>query len=421
MLRSFRFIPLTSYISLVSNHPRLIGFGFVMTLASSFGQTYFIGVFGPEIQTEFDLSHTEWGTIYMIGTVLSAALLTWSGAFIDQFSLQRYTLFVLALLTVSCMFMLITASMLMLIVAIFLLRQSGQSLAMHIATTTMSRYFESDRGRAISLSSMGATVGGSLLPLIAVLGISMVGWRWTYVGAAIICGCLVVPIVLWLLKGHSNRHQAHIEKLRSETNHSMQKKKSWNRTQVLRDRRFYLLLPGFIATDIVVTAMFFHHINLADAKGWSHTWITGNYVIYSIVTLFVTLLTGPLIDRYCAIRIAPFVLLPIAAALLVIGLSDSMWIVVFYMFLLGINSGLSYPTMSALWPEMYGVEFIGAIRSLATPVALFGSALGPIIMGGLMDLNVNVDAICMAFASYCLLATGLIFIAVRQKPRINLD
>ena len=91
------------------------------------------------------------------------------------------------------------------------------------------------------------------------------------------------------------------------------------------------------------------------------------------------------------------------------------------MFLLGINSGLSYPTMSALWPEMYGVEFIGAIRSLATPVALFGSALGPIIMGGLMDLNVNVDAICMAFASYCLLATGLIFIAVRQKPRINLD
>ena len=60
----------------------------------------------------------------------------------------------------------------------------------------------------------------------------------------------------------------------------MQKKKSWNRTQVLRDRRFYLLLPGFIATDIVVTAMFFHHINLADAKGWSHTWITGNYVIY---------------------------------------------------------------------------------------------------------------------------------------------
>ena len=150
-----------------------------MTLSSSFGQTYFIGVFGPEIQTEFNLSHTEWGTIYMIGTVLSAALLTWSGAFIDWFSLQRYTLFVLVFLTVACIFMSITASMLMLVVAIFLLRQSGQSLAMHVATTTMSRYFESDRGRAISLSSMGATVGGSLLPLIAVLGISMVGWRWT--------------------------------------------------------------------------------------------------------------------------------------------------------------------------------------------------------------------------------------------------
>ncbi len=414
-------MPLTSYISLVSNHSRLIGFGIIMTLSSSFGQTYFIGVFGPEIQTEFNLSHTEWGTIYMIGTVLSAVLLTWSGALIDQFSLQRYTLFVLMLLTVSCVFMSTTVSMLMLIGAIFLLRQSGQSLAMHIATTTMSRYFESDRGRAISLSMMGATVGGSLLPLIAVLGISMVGWRWTYVGAAIICSCFFIPLALWLLRGHSNRHQIHIEKIKSENNHSMNKKKSWNRRQVLRDRRFYLLLPGFIATDIVVTAMFFHHINLANEKGWSHTWITGNYVIYSIVTLFVTLLTGPLIDRYRAIRIAPFVLLPIVAALLVIGLSDSAWVVVLYMFLLGINSGLCYPTMSALWPELYGVEFIGSIRSLATPVALFGSALGPIIMGGLMDLDVNVDAICMVFSGYCLLASVFIFFAVRKKHLINLD
>ena len=35
---------------------KLLGFGFLMALGSSFGQTYFIGVFGPEIREEFDLT-----------------------------------------------------------------------------------------------------------------------------------------------------------------------------------------------------------------------------------------------------------------------------------------------------------------------------------------------------------------------------
>ena len=38
-----------------------------------------------------------------------------------------------------------------------------------------------------------------------------------------------------------------------------------------------------------------------------------------------------------------------------------------------------------------------------------------------MDLDVNVDAIFMVFSGYCLLATVLIFFAVRKKHLINLD
>ncbi|SVB92387.1 uncharacterized protein METZ01_LOCUS245241, partial [marine metagenome] len=71
---------ITAYRQLVTANKRLLGFGFVMALYSSFGQTYFIGIVGPAIQSEFSLSHTLWGTIYMIGTLLSAALLPWTGA-----------------------------------------------------------------------------------------------------------------------------------------------------------------------------------------------------------------------------------------------------------------------------------------------------------------------------------------------------
>ena len=65
----------TGYFSVILTHPQVLAFGFLMAFGSSFGQTYFVGVFSPSIQAEFGLSHTEWGVIYMGGTLCSAALL----------------------------------------------------------------------------------------------------------------------------------------------------------------------------------------------------------------------------------------------------------------------------------------------------------------------------------------------------------
>jgi len=406
---------LASYVKLIFSQPRLIAFGFMMALVSSFGQTYFVGIFGPEIQLEFGLTHTDWGAIYMLGTLVSAALLPWTGSLIDRFSLPRYTLSVVLLLTFSSIFISLSTGVITLVIAIFLLRQSGQSLSAHISSTSMARYFDIERGRALSLASMGATVGGSLLPLVAVVGISMVGWRWTYLGAAVVSGCIALPLVLWLLRGHHHRHKAHLEKLATTTADLSSGARSWNRAEVLRDRRFYLLLPGLIATDVIVTAMFFHHISLADAKGWSHAWVTGNYVVYSITAMVVTLWTGTLIDRFRAINVAPYVLLPIILALLIPVIFDASWAVLLYMFLLGINTGLYYPTMSAIWPELYGVQHIGAIKSLAKPIALAGSAFGPIVMGGLMDNGISIETVCLFFSGYCIVGTLSVVIAVRRS------
>ena len=48
--------------------------------------------------------------------------------------------------------------------------------------------------------------------------------------------------------------------------------------------------------------MFFHHLNLADAKSWSHPWMTGSYVIYALAVVLTSLAVGPAIDRFGAAR-----------------------------------------------------------------------------------------------------------------------
>ena len=35
----------TGYFSVILTHPRVLAFGFLMAFGSSFGQTYFVGVF----------------------------------------------------------------------------------------------------------------------------------------------------------------------------------------------------------------------------------------------------------------------------------------------------------------------------------------------------------------------------------------
>ena len=408
---------LSSYLNLLSRHRQILGLGVVLTMASSFGQTYFIGVIGPHIQASLSLSHTEWGTIYMAGTLLSALMLPWTGAQIDRFSLTRYTLPTLLLLVLACAVMATATSSLMLLVAIFLLRHSGQGLMNHIAITTIARRFHAERGRAIAITTIGMVLGEAALPVIAVGTLAIIGWRGTYVSAAILLTIVVFPIVAWLLQSVAKTPVG--DTLPTPTADTATASKAtlpgWTRRQVLRDVTFYLLLPGVLAPSIIVTAMFFHHLNLADAKGWSHTWITGNYIFYAATAIATTLVAGPLIDRLGAVRLTPFMLAPLAAALMMAALFNAPWVATAYLVLAGVSSGISQLSVSALWPELYGVTHLGAVRSLAAALGVFGSALGPPIVGILIDQGFTMEHIYTLFALYCLVGTALIISALRYR------
>ena len=110
-------MPFVAYVKFAAAHRRLIAFGFLAAFASSFGQTYYIGVFGPAIQSEFGLSHTAWGTIYMLGTLGSAALLPWTGKQIDRLDLRLYTALVGLLAVVASAATALTINSAMLVVA----------------------------------------------------------------------------------------------------------------------------------------------------------------------------------------------------------------------------------------------------------------------------------------------------------------
>ena len=86
-------------------------------------------------------------------------------------------------------------------------------------------------------------------------------------------------------------------------------------------------------------------------------------------------------------------LLPLILAMLVVAIFKNPFTVWLYMVLLGINIGMAYTSISAMWAEIYGVQNLGAIRSLVAAVGVFGTALGPVTMGSLIDRGLAIEQV----------------------------
>ena len=195
---------------------------------------------------------------------------------------------------------------------------------------------------------------------------------------------------------------------------------AWSRHEVLKDPRFYLLLPAASAPSLIITALFFHHLTLAELKGWDATWFAGSYWVYAVGSVFAMLATGLLIDRLNAVRVLPMFLIPLALGLFFVWAFDSAWWIWAYLFFVGVTAGVTHTGLTALWAEIYGVKNLGSIKSLYTSISIFASALGPLAMGIMMDQGLSIGNICMVFVSYCIVTSCGLVLALRGYRAVTI-
>ena len=107
---------------------KVIFFGFIFTFFSSFGQSYFLGLFNSSIRETLSITHGQFGSIYASATLCSSILLIWVGKKIDDVNVFKFALFVTILLSFACFFFSKISSVLLLFIGIFLMRFSGQGI-----------------------------------------------------------------------------------------------------------------------------------------------------------------------------------------------------------------------------------------------------------------------------------------------------
>ena len=398
------------YLQFILRNRRFLAFGVLMTMASSFGQTYFVALFGADIRAEFGLGHGDFGLVYSVATVVSAGCLIWVGRLIDAMTLRRYAVLVCLGLTGATFALAFADTLALLFLALFALRLTGQGLMTHTAITGMVRGFSAARGKAVSIANLGMPLAEGTFPIIAVAAMASLGWRHAWVLFGFSLALALVPTIHWLLRA-DRPAESPVDHVSPVHQHSDRR---WTRRDVLRDPRFYLLLPAALASSFIITGLFFHQVHLAESKGWSLAVLAAAFVGFSIAQSLTGLVTGPAIDRIGATRLMPYALLPLGCGLLFLTLSDHPAIAFAYMVAAGIGAGISSTTVAAMWAEVYGVAHLGAIRALTTSLGVLASALSPFLFGRMIDLGLSIDRLALMNLSYVILASMLVPLAFRR-------
>jgi MFS family permease len=400
-------------LTFLRNNARWIAGGFLLTFFSSFGQTFFIGLSGEELRAKFDLTDGEFGLTYMVATLASAATLPFIGRTLDTMPGRRVVLFVIPCLSVACLLIAYAPNVAVMVLALYLLRLFGQGMMTHTALTETGRWFAAGRGRATSLVVPGHQLGEALLPVSFALIAAAAGWQaaWIVAIAALLIFAMPVIQLLWAVERIPGENTI-------DDGPDERTARNWTRHEVIRDPLFYALLACVLAPPFIGTTIFFHQDYLVELRGYSDLAFAAAFPIKAATTVVFSLVCGQLIDRFGSFRLLPFFLLPLGVASATAALLTPVWGVYVFMFLIGISYGFTATLVGALWPEIYGVKHLGAIRAVVVAAMVFSTALGPGLTGALIDTGVGLPTQLLWMSGWCVAACVMLgFIAPRLAAR----
>ncbi|MDA9653691.1 MFS transporter [Candidatus Pelagibacter sp.] len=391
---------------------KVIIFGFIFTFFSSFGQSFFLGLFNSSIRDTLSITQGQFGSIYASATLLSSFLLIWVGKKIDDINIFKFAFFVTLLLSFSCFFFSKISSVIFLFIAIFLMRFSGQGMMSHTATTTISRYFTKSRGRALSTCWFGLSTAEFILPLLIVYLLTITTWENIWISISILV-LIFLPITSFILIKNLNFES------REEINEKDLKDrniKQWKRAEVLKDYRFYIVCLNMLAMPWIVTGVFVYQSFITESKEWGTFVIAQSFMVYSILSVVTLLISGFLIDRFTSRKLLIFMNLPVMLSVLVLFYFNSTISAFVFLGLIGISNGFANVLGSSTWAEIYGVKYIGSIKALTTALMVFSTAFGTALFGLLIDNGFSIEDIALVTLVYMTISLILLFLV---KNKLN--
>ncbi len=397
-------------------HPFILAFGTLQIFFAAPGQTFLISLFIPYIFKEVGISQSAFAGIYSAATLSAALLLNPAGRLIDKHLLQTVIKVIIFCMAVGCFVLSIANNIIGLFIGFFILRLIGQGVFGLTASTLMIKKFEKNRGKSMGIITLGFPLSEAIYPSIAILLISIIGWRFTYVFFGLSNIFLMLPVQLYLLKKANIKHGEFLpgeidvnpQHLRGNPEQrKIRPHKDFTLKEVMKDFKFYLILASSALPPMVVTGLFFHQGSLFEANQWSLQLAATGIFTYAVCKAIGSVWIGMVVDKYGPL--IPFVILItlLGAGTYLASCGGSTIIIFIYFCLIGAALGFSSPVMNVVWPHFYGVKYMGSIKGFVATFRNGFTALGPLPIAMALDMGISINLILKWIALFIFAMTIL--------------
>ena len=279
------------------------------------------------------------------------------------------------------------------------------------ATVLLSRWFSTQRGKAMGLAMTGISIGSFSFPIIVSELLTLYAWRDALQVLSGILICWTIPAALMVTAWPPSSGSETAPAETSQPAHQTARISAW---RILSDPSFWMLA---FTVGIVTGGMKGVVTNLASLgvdTGATTVQAARLISIYAACSFIAKLSFAALSDRLGAKRILQLSLVGYALSLAVLTQAGMGYgIIALGVAGVGFFGGLMLPMESFLAPQMFGTAIVGRAMGLLTSVVLLVLLTTPPLFGLIFDLTGNYRGI---FWTFC----GIAFTTLLIVPRIRL-
>ncbi|MEC9438505.1 MAG: MFS transporter [Chloroflexota bacterium] len=376
-----------------------------LAFANSVASLNVLTVFFLPMSDEFLWNRTQISGAASLGALLGAGVAVATGRILDQTG-PRVILAIGALLTTISM---IALSQISAIIAFYIFygaaRVSDQGFIQAVSPSTIAKWFDRNSGMAVSVLFAVTALGGVLLPLISQASIAEFGWRFGWLGLALIMFLVgAIPVILFVRSptdlDENDSDEVELENFTSP---------EFSLSEVLHTKEYWFLTTTVFVTGIATAGIGLHIVPFLVGQGLNPEEAVATVSVRFIASAIGGLVGGVLADRYTprlliltaiSVRVFSIVLLIFADTFLKAVLSGALG---------GISDGIQSTVLVLLLVSYFGKNNVGGIYGVNRAAAVLGFSAGPMIAGIGFDMTGSYNYIFYGFLLLTIFSIGLVF------------
>lgn len=416
-------------LSAISQIRDRIFYGWVVVLACFIIYAIFtgtltsFGVFFKELVTEFSLTRTTTSAIFSSRMVLGSIFAIFGGWALDRFGPKIIVLIMGGLTGLSLILTSQTTATWQLFATFSVLLAMGTGASYTVVMSTISRWFNRQRGLAVGIVGSGMGLGTVIFAPFATYLIADFNWRIAYIVMAVIAIVFIMPLSL-VLKRDPDEIGALPDGVKSEPSdrqfsgqtpvNGIPKSNSLSMSQVFRARSFWLFSSLWLSTSFTLFLLLTHVVPHITDIGFSSIQAATFLSLNGIAAMAGMIIMGSVSDRIGKKKTAIICSLLSVGFVLLLVWADELWVLYLIAAVYGFAQGGHGAAVTALIGDIFGVANIGKLIGALSLGWAIGAGLGPVI-GGLIFDKTGDYALAFMIVAAVMLTRALFIIPIRRE------